>query len=625
MYIQRNETGLYLYIAEKLLACEKHEEALNYFRKAYEQDGDSLKVLLYIEKYYVLPQEQRFKENYARNCEMIDFTFRYEDCQFNFIPSSDGTYEVFDKGEGKFCGSFDYSDYKNRPMGNKTFQSVLIADTGDARDILDILNNHLWNTAYIVLNNAIGKFMSFFKLLDFTAFLPNNVHIFEDTKKLVDFLAQNPDMYLPRVIYASDQIKYEAMIEKIHQKRIQSERQGKNVFLSICIPSYNRGKLALSAVQHDLQMKYDAEVEIIVSNNGSSIGLEEYKSIENIKDSRVQYFELERNMGIGFNICNCLEKARGHFAILFSDEDSLFFDGLDELLDHLFTHMDLGGFVSDYTINSTEKCGARKSKKFQTGVYRKGIEAAIFSLYTCYVTGVGFNLLYLRKYSNIFECIKNSDKSKYSMECIYPHSAIFEFLAEYFDLEKIEITIAAYGIPSKIGGFEGIEDRKDVVFSYQKPENIINLQTSQLLISEAFLSLSDYKKLFFRCTSFCIGSIASSFRDLEDIMRKQYNWTDIHISVYQNCLQILRESKWGIEAFDEKFFHDLDEVFFDWLDCRRIRSAYSEKENFKATLRAQMARYCYDQGVPFLEIDFRAIDESLETIIEQAVPGEKSI
>lgn len=615
--------SLYLDIGDKLFEVGCCEEALIYYQRAYEEESGQQEILARVSEQYILQEEANFKRYFDINCMIVDFSFNYEDCHIDFIPISDGKYVLFDKETARFCGSYDLESLESKQDSPKTFQSVLIADNWDAREVLNILRQNIWNNTYIVLNDSVEKFMSFFKLPGFSALLPKKVHIFSDTEKMIDFFKKNPNMYLPRIIYALEQERYKGIIEDIHQKRIYNGKHGNNVFLSICIPSYNRGKLALEAVQHALRTEYDSEIEILVSDNGSSIGKKEYEMIQDMRDSRVQYYQLRKNEGIAANICNCLKKATGHFAILLSDEEQLIVENLDQLLEYLWNNQELGGFKVPDGENAAGVT-ITDLNKFKTKRFSKGIEAINRAWMTCYVSGIGYNLKYLRQH-DFLKKIDVISQNSYSVDVVYPHCTILVFLAVYYDIDNIAISVWLHMKDSTTGGYEALEDGGGHIKQFTLPENRLKQEISALRITENLLTFQDYKVTFLQRVNAIFSHVSELFLLYKKSLDLPYDWVDFHVMHYKNCLKILHESRWEIEAFDEVFFHNLDEVFFDWLDCRRIRSAYSEKENFKATLRAQMARYCYDQGVPFLEIDFRAIDESLETIIEQAVPGEKSI
>lgn len=536
----------------------------------------------------------------------------HEVCKIDFLPIREALFALYDREEMRLCGSFDLNAYTNR--GEKTFQSVLIADCWDGGEILNVLYQKTWNHAYIVLNESAEKFMSFFKLPGFSALLPEETTIFADREEMRFYFEKNPDVYLPHTIYAPDRESYEAILEKLHQKRIQTQPHGGNVFLSVCIPSYNRGKLALAAVLRNLELKYDAEIEILVSNNGSTMEQEEYAAIRDIHDSRVHYYELDHNTGFSGNICNCLKNAVGHFAIIYSDEDSLIKENLDEALDYLHNAPDLGGFFVNVICDPETGRLTRENRKFGPGIYPKGVEAAIFSLYTGPMSSCGFHTGQIRTH-DILKRFEHLEQDRYCLETIFPNCTIHQLLAPYADMAHTGLVLSMAGKPSDEEQLGLLERGEKPFFSWQIPENEIMLEESRLQIAEDLLPFEDYKKFFLRCASYCLGGIASSIRDCGERLTSKYTWTGIHRMNYKKCLEIMRISKWGIDAFDEAFIHDLDEVFLDWMDCRRIRSAYSEAENLKTTLRAQIARYNWEHGVPFPELGFEEIDEKLDEVI----------
>lgn len=607
---------LYLSIGDELFERGELEYALSYYLKSYDE-GDSPKALARIQERYLLPQETNFEKYYAENCRITNSSFDYGKCQIDAIPVADRRYVLFDREQETFCGCFNLDSYMDKgEKPSRTFQSVLIADCWDAREILPVLHRHIWNNAYILLNESSQKFMSFLKIPEFVSLLPKNIHIFMNYDEMCNYFAENPDEYLPHVIYASDQEKYRNIVEDIHQKRIRSNVHSNQVFLSICIPSYNRGKLALEAVCCALQTKYDAEVEVVVSNNGSCIGKEEYEAIRTMNDSRVQYYQLEKNEGPAANICNCLEKSAGHFAILFSDEENLIVEKLDQLLEYLWDNQDLGSFkVPD---KDTGTGAITNLNKFKQGRYSKGMEALERAWKTKYLSGLGFNMTAVRQYG-LLQKVNISSINSIDIDVVYPHTAILVYLAQYLDFADIAINMWFHAEECAVGG--SIEDENSCVKGYMIPENRFQQEKSALKMIEDVLTFEDYTGAILQQVHMTFSYISEAVLVCAEETDFLYNWEDIHTMHYKKCLEIIRESKWGIESFNESFFRDLDEVFFDWLDCRRIRPAFSNKENLKSTLRAQMARYCYDCGTPFLKIDFKAINEQLDGVIRPFLPG----
>lgn len=604
---------LYLSVGDKLFERGELEDALSYYLKSYDE-GDSPKALARIQERYLLPQETNFEKYYAENCRITNSSFDYGKCQIDAIPVADRRYVLFDREQERFCGCFNLDSYMDK--GERTFQSVLIADCWDAREILPVLHRHIWNNAYIVLNESSRKFMSFLKIPGFVSLLPESIHVFMNTEEMCSYFAENPDEYLPHVIYASDREKYKNIVEDVHQKRIRSNVHSNQVFLSICIPSYNRGKLALEAVCCALQTKYDAEVEIVVSNNGSYIGKEEYEAIRTMNDSRVRYYRFDKNEGLAANVCNCLGKATGHFAILFSDEENLVVEKLGQLLEYLWSNQDLGGFkVPD---KDTGTSTITNLKKFKQERYSKGIEALKRAWRTGYLSGLGFNMVAVRHYG-LLQKVDISSNNAIDIDGTYPHTAILVHLAQYLDFEDITINIWFHAKESVAGGT--IEDESSHVMGYMIPENRFQQEESALRMIEDVLTFEDYTGAFLRQVHVIFSRISEVIFVCKEEISFSYNWEDICTMHYKNCLKIMCESKWGIESFDKSFFRDLDEVFFDWLDCRRIRPAFSAEDNLKSTLRAQIVRYCYDCGTSFLEIDFKAINKKLDEVIRPFLSG----
>lgn len=602
-----NLYSLYVNIGDELFLQGRQEEALAYYQQAYEE-GCCDEALARIEERYVLPQEENFRRNYAENCSASKLHFPYENCQIDFIPAGDKKFILFDRKAARFCGSFDIQSYMDKEIPNKTFQSVLIVDHWDAREVLLVLNQYIWNNIYIALNASAEKFMSFFKLPDFASLLPEGVHIFQNTEEMRDYFAGNPDVYLPHVIYSPNQEEYEKLVEDIHQERIQSGAHSSNVFLSICIPSYNRGELALKAVECALQTDYDAEVEIIVSNNHSSIDTEGYQTIQGLRDSRLRYHETEKNVGFGGNIFECLNISNGRFALLFSDEDLLDIEKMDDVFDYLLNADNLGACRFNPSTQAQETWKLRGNKK-----YKMGGEAFSWASNFKYFTGNCYNVHYLKHY-NIIRQLEGMNPTRYIHE--YPQCTPMCLLASVSNMEDSGIMAWHYCTMSKTGGNYETEF---IISEYTKVSARMEQQAGILRLAEDRLELEDYKVVLLSCPHRTLSSISESV--VAGQLKLKRSWPDICRDEYQNCLKIMSESKWGVEAFDSVFFHDFDEVFLDWLDCRRIRPVFSEKENFKATLRAQMARYYWEHGVPFLEINFKAIDEKLDEAISQGLPA----
>ena len=155
------------------------------------------------------------------------------------------------------------------------------------------------------------------------------------------------------------------------------------MLLSICIPSYNRGKRALDNVQNLLQISFYDEIEIIVSNNGSNLDLDEYHQIRDIGDDRVKYYEFERNMHYTGNLNKVIKMSTGRFCLILSDEDSLNIENIGKYM----------GFLLLYDKTAVAKASVEKWYPYDAlQKYRKGLEAINeYYMYGNYVSGLILN------------------------------------------------------------------------------------------------------------------------------------------------------------------------------------------------------------------------------------------
>lgn len=92
---------------------------------------------------------------------------------------------------------------------------------------------------------------------------------------------------------------------------------------TIGIPTFNRLHFLKEAVAA-ARWQTLAEIEIIISDNGSSDGTEGW--CRSLKDPRIRYFRSDRNRGPSWNFKNCLEHATGTFFSWLQDDDVIFAD-----------------------------------------------------------------------------------------------------------------------------------------------------------------------------------------------------------------------------------------------------------------------------------------------------------
>lgn len=325
---------------------EKYEEAISNWVRAYDLGYENENILENIYRCFIEPNEEEFRKNYEQSS--TEFTkLPFEACTLDFIPLCEGKFYIFDWEEKIFQGTITLE--KSPILGNNiAFNNILYTDTWDIREMLSDMKKSDRDVVYVLLENMEARFVSFLKLPGFKENYLRNVIAFKDVTLMRAFFEEYDEFYLPKQLVTAEAEKYWNIIREIHKKRIHHLNvERKNIFLSICIPSYNRGRLALDNVRHLLSCPYDSEIEIIVSNNGSTEGREDYNAIKHIGDARVRYHEFAENQGFAANVLKICEMARGKYAVLVSDEDWMVLDNFDRYLSVIKAQPGAGFFIGE--------------------------------------------------------------------------------------------------------------------------------------------------------------------------------------------------------------------------------------------------------------------------------------
>ncbi|MCR5300879.1 MAG: glycosyltransferase [Lachnospiraceae bacterium] len=221
------------------------------------------------------------------------------------------------------------------------------------------------------------------------------------------------------------------------------ENKAYTKLLSICIPSYNRGHRALTLVRSILAMKCISErddIEIILSNNGSSLHTEEYDEIESISDERLKYNRFEENILYWRNYNEIIKMSEAHWVLLVSDEDSLDENVLNDFINYLDTLPGTGMI----------KTGTSVQYRDFPSVYAKAGDEALKAFYLTgnYISGTVYNREYVT--DDLIDGLKKlyeGDEGYY----YYPHLFV----------EAYVLNIADFCFYDKILVIEG-EDEGDI-------------------------------------------------------------------------------------------------------------------------------------------------------------------
>lgn len=551
--------------------------------------------------------EAEFRRNYQANSHLWSGTLEYDACELDFIPISDKEYVVADKSKRPFRGIFSAAPYEEDERTERTIDSVLIVGYKDIHEILSITRKKRWTGVYIVFDQAIRELASFFKLIEFPAVFPANTKFFAGIEEMRQYFRENPSAYLPRKVFAAEPEPYEALVKELHETRIQDGIPSSNVFLSICIPTYNRGKIALESVKQALAMEFDAEVEIIVSDNASTEGMDEYREIADMRDSRVRYFRSSENRDFKGNIFKCVKKATGRFALFYSDEDHVVLENLGTAMEWLIKRpADMGFCV--FSGNGRLAIQYDADRVFAAG----SGDAVVEAYYDTYVTGWCYNMDNIKSAGVLEKIEEFKDREDNNWVETHPHCTLGMWLTAQFNMLSSMIEI--YHTEEN----EFMWDiRTDLPFAYKPEGRMLQVAGAIKIVSE-WLSGKELEKviLFTRHKTFADVSFLYKVEVFRKGLKAEHRWIDIWTAQYKDCMEMVKSLKGKIEI-TPSFIEKLDKMFFRWMVCVREQRVTPLKENLISALQAQMAKYYYSKGVPIEEIDLDKIEKDVEGLVQE--------
>lgn len=134
------------------------------------------------------------------------------------------------------------------------------------------------------------------------------------------------------------------------------------MILSICIPSYDRFEKLNETIANILQAKSD-NFEVVVVDNCSPRDICEYIKYD---DSRLRFVKRENPVYGGKSVSDSILYAKGEYALLLLDKDTICGEYLDEFVDVLSYNKDvMGGYCVLNSKNQNVKVVSKKTiKKF---------------------------------------------------------------------------------------------------------------------------------------------------------------------------------------------------------------------------------------------------------------------
>ena len=550
--------------AVELFEQEEFEEAVELFIQLYESDYEKDIIIQNLYDCFVVPNEKEFQRNFEKNIEALH-VYSNEKLLLDFIPISDTKYYIFHKEKLVFLGSIDISD--SRPEEQEAeIHSVLIADTWDLREMIPFIRVKAWNSVYILLNEYKGEFLSFLKLPDIEEKYLHNAVIFQNDEIMKQYFLEFPQFYLPKEIVSKNERDYDGIINKLHQKRLEDMQCDRdNIFLSICIPSYGRGSVLLENVKNLLQVKYDSEIEIVVSNNGSTEDIEGYETVKKLNDSRITYFAFGENQGYAANVCKTLELSKGQFIVFCSDEDFMKTESLHNYMNFLLNHIEAGIFQAIGGIGPN----------FIEPVYQKfekGIESFVRAINENYLTGLTLNQYWVKK-NHVLERIAAIEETRFVyayMQCVLACLTVEDTFACMSPIILWESVVEG----------ETVEEKGKEIVSYMHYEDRIEQQNSAIWFIENVMrvNLDEWWTLMMERIGKTYFLCELAYSKKTEAYRKLIDWRELCKSLHKNNIKLLEENKKRLSEYGLKELRRfMEEQFFKYISQNPIQFVQSEK------------------------------------------------
>jgi len=417
----------YLQLALQYFEKNEYEKAVVYFIAAYQEGDERECILQFLKDCFVNPNQEEFAIAYEKTRKCANLP-EYNELECMFIPVSEGKYYVFNEVVGVFDGIIDI-DYMNRDK-DVVFDSLVIADFFTVQELYETCCEKNWKKIYCLLDKKSKLGLSICKIPEFQGKIGKKIVWLNDINDFVNYFQENRCEYLPTEIRGVNHEELAEVVRTIHQERIEGKEDTReNIFLSVCIPSYNRGKLAYELVEELRTFFWDAEVEIVVSDNGSDVQKAYYDKIRDLNDSRIRFHRFSKNTRFQGNFQKVLQMAKGKFAILLSDEDHLNFRVLPQFLNLLCNCEGVGMLYANQVFDKTIFCAP-------------GQNAMTVAVDTNYVSGLCFNMEILEqvKAEEFYNRYKNTSVGIY-----YPHFVYALKVAANYIVARVSIPVIEYG------------------------------------------------------------------------------------------------------------------------------------------------------------------------------------
>lgn len=183
--------------------------------------------------------------------------------------------------------------------------------------------------------------------------------------------------------------------------------------LAIAIPTYNRVDFLKENISHILPQIIEKEdlVSVIVSDNASTDGTESYmKDLVSRHQNQIAYYRINKNLGSAGNFEFVLSKCDSEYVYLMGDDDMLFTNSIDTMLNYISKFPTATFFHFNYILGNK----SMTNFKLQYPYLRSGVKNKYYNkgsdLIKEFFDGPSFMSSVLFKRETWENMIKNYDK-----------------------------------------------------------------------------------------------------------------------------------------------------------------------------------------------------------------------
>lgn len=265
------------------------------------------------------------------------------------------------------------------------------------------------------------------------------------------------------------------------------------MFLSICIPSYNRPEELKRLLESIDTTKYAKEIEVIIQEDKAPKRQEVHAAVDdfisnNSKGFEVRYYENEENCGYDKNLRTLPKRATGEYVMYMGDDDMYVSGSLDQYIDLLKKEMP-GYILRRY--RTIHKDGSVEEYRYSKGnvlfepgedsyveLFRRSLFISGFtfrrSLFTDYDCNTFDGTLLFQLYIQATICLK--ERSAYFD---IPITQQIEGGIPYFGKSESEKGLYTSGTNTVEGSLNFM---KQVIFMSQELDKMLEVNCSQRII-----------------------------------------------------------------------------------------------------------------------------------------------